>query len=133
MKAQQRCLFPFETRSVMLFAALTLGGLGAAQAQGNAPAPQWGPSGASEKSTPRANAQTSKPESSQTGVPTGGQASGRTDAVDEAFERADANRDGQLNPQEAATLPAIGQRFQALDTDHNGMLSREEFARGAQP
>ncbi|MFZ5487434.1 MAG: EF-hand domain-containing protein [Pseudomonadota bacterium] len=133
MKAQQRCLFPFETRSVMLFAALTLGGLGAAQAQGNAPAPQWGPAGTSGKSAPRANAQAAKPESSQTGAPTGGQASGRTDAVDEAFERADANRDGQLNPQEAATLPAIGQRFQALDADRNGMLSRAEFARGAQP
>lgn len=133
MKAQQRCLFPFETRSVMLFAALTLGGLGAAQAQGNAPAPQWGPAGSSEKSAPRSNAQGAKPEGNQTGAPKEGQASNQADAVEEAFERADANRDGQLNPQEAATLPAISQRFQALDTDHNGMLSREEFARGAQP
>ncbi len=133
MKAQQRCLFPFETRSVMLFAALTLGGLGAAQAQGNAPTPQWGPAQASGKSAPRTNAQAAKPQSSQTGAPTGGQASGQTDAMDEAFERADANHDGQLSPQEAATLPAISQRFQALDTDRNGMLSREEFVRGAQP
>ncbi|RCX09485.1 EF-hand domain-containing protein [Extensimonas vulgaris] len=133
MKAQQRCLFPFETRSVMLFAALTLGGLGAAQAQGNAPAPQWGPAGSSEKSAPRSNAQGAKPEGNQTGAPKEGQASNQADAVEEAFERADANRDGQLSPQEAATLPAIGQRFQALDTDHNGMLSRAEFARGAQP
>lgn len=132
MKAQQRCLFPFETRSVMLFAALTLGGLGAAQAQGNAPAPQWGPTGATEKSAPRSNAQAARPEDKQTGAPTGSQASGQADAVDEAFERADANRDGQLSPQEVSTLPAISQRFQALDTDRNGMLSRAEFARGAQ-
>lgn len=130
MKAQQRCLFPFETRSVMLFAALTLGGLGAAQAQGNAPAPQWGPT---EKSAPRSNAPAAQPSHDHTGAPTDGQASGQTDAVEEAFERADANHDGQLSPQEAATLPAISQRFQALDTDHNGMLSREEFERGAQP
>lgn len=48
-----------------------------------------------------------------------------------AFERADRNRDGQLTAQEAGTLPAIAQRFQELDADRNGALSRAEFEKGA--
>lgn len=34
-------------------------------------------------------------------------------------------------PQEAATLPAIGNRFQQLDTDRDGSLSHTEFDKGA--
>jgi Ca2+-binding EF-hand superfamily protein len=48
-----------------------------------------------------------------------------------AFDRADTNKDGQLNAKEAAKLPAIGQRMKELDTDQSGMLSREEFEKGA--
>ena len=49
-----------------------------------------------------------------------------------AFERADANRDGQLSAQEARQLPAISQRFEEIDSDRNGQLSRAEFDKGAQ-
>lgn len=56
-----------------------------------------------------------------------------TAASQAAFSRADANRDGQLSAQEAATLPAIGNRFKELDADQNGMLSHEEFNEGAKP
>ena len=48
-----------------------------------------------------------------------------------AFERADANRDGQLSSAEAGQLPAIANRFQALDKDKNGSLSRTEFEAGS--
>ena len=48
-----------------------------------------------------------------------------------AFDRADANADGKLSPQEAATLPAIGNRFEQLDTDRDGSLSPTEFDKGA--
>lgn len=52
MKAQQQRT-RFDTRSVMLFAAISLGGAGALQAQGqtSSPSPQFGPS---EKSAPQA-------------------------------------------------------------------------------
>jgi Ca2+-binding EF-hand superfamily protein len=52
--------------------------------------------------------------------------------VQAAFERADANRDGQLSAQEARQLPAISQRFEEIDSDRNGPLSRAEFDKGAQ-
>lgn len=116
---QRRTLF--DTRSVMLFAAISLGGAGALQAQGqtsSSASPSFGPA---EKSAP-------SPSSEFSSGP-----SGRTSpqAASAAFDRADTNKDGQLSPQEAAKLPAIGQRFKELDTDKNGMLSREEFEKGA--
>ena len=119
MKAQQRRTL-FDTRSVMLFAAISLGGAGALQAQGqtSAPSPQFGPS---EKTAPQTGSKFSSgpgPSSSNVGSAA-------------AFDRADANKDGQLSAKEAAKLPAIGQRFKELDTDQNGTLSRDEFEKGA--
>ncbi len=118
MNAQQRRT-RFDTRSVMLFAAISLGGAGALQAQGqtsSAP-PQFGPA---EKSAPQAAPKFSI-----------GPGSNSSPLVATAsFDRADANKDGQLNVKEAAKLPAIGQRFKELDADHNGTLSREEFEKG---
>ena len=119
MKAQQRRLSSFDTRSVMLFAALSLGGVGALQAQ-TTTSPQFGPS---DKTAPQAGAKIS-----------GGPAviaAPQSTAATAAFDRADTNKDGQLSAQEAAKLPAIGQRFKELDSDHNGTLSRSEFEKGA--
>jgi hypothetical protein len=119
MKAQQRRTL-FDTRSVMLFAAISLGGAGALQAQGqtSSPSPQFGPT---EKSAPQTGLKSSS-----------GQGSSPSNlASAAAFDRVDANKDGQLNTKEAAKLPAIGQRFKELDTDQSGMLSREEFEKGA--
>ena len=48
-----------------------------------------------------------------------------------AFARADANGDGKLSADEAATLPAIGNRFEQLDADRDSSLSRTEFEKGA--
>lgn len=105
----------FDTRSVLLFAVLTLGGGAALHAQqgpkGTAPGamgsdPAEPSSSASALEAPRAASQA-------------------------AFDRADGNRDGQLSAQEAARLPAIGNRFQELDSDKNGALSFEEFHEGA--
>ncbi len=49
-----------------------------------------------------------------------------------AFKRADANSDGKLSPSEAVALPAIAARFEALDTDKDGVLSSTEFMVGYQ-
>jgi hypothetical protein len=44
-----------------------------------------------------------------------------------AFMRADANGDGKLSKAEAARLPAVAQKFDALDKDKDGMLSMSEY------
>lgn len=120
-KAQQRRTL-FDTRSVMLFAAISLGGAGALQAQGQTSSSSSSPAfGPTEKSTPSSGS------SSKFSI--GGSASPQ--AATMAFDRADTNNDGQLSAQEAAKLPAIGQRFKELDVDRNGMLSRDEFEKGA--
>ena len=119
----------FDKRSVLLFAALTLGGVAALHAQtdptGTAP-------GASTHNLSEAVIGPTTPPlpAEKTGKAA---MSAPTAASQAAFSRADANRDGQLSAQEAATLPAIGNRFKELDADQNGMLSREEFNEGAKP
>lgn len=108
MQTSQPRTTRFDTRSVLLFAALALGGMGALQAQTAAPpAPGGGFS--------------SGPQTSQQATP-----------ASSAFDRADTNKDGQLNAQEAARLPAISQRFKEFDTDGNGTLSRAEFDKAVQ-
>ena len=102
MTVKQRTPFPFDTASLLLFAALSMGGGTAALAQ-TAVGPAFGPA----------------PGASQT-------------AAGQAFDRADTNKDGQLSAQEATMLPAISQRFKELDTDKSGSLSRAEFDKGVQ-
>jgi Ca2+-binding EF-hand superfamily protein len=50
---------------------------------------------------------------------------------DEHFKEADANGDGQLSLDEVqAKMPRLAARFTELDTDKNGMLSKEELQKG---
>src|SRR5688500_12870361 len=50
---------------------------------------------------------------------------------DEYFKAADVNSDGQLSLDEVqAKMPRLAGRFSALDKDKNGMLSKDELARG---
>jgi EF hand len=44
-----------------------------------------------------------------------------------AFMRADANGDGKLSKAEAARLPAVSSKFDALDKDKDGALSMGEY------
>jgi hypothetical protein len=44
-----------------------------------------------------------------------------------AFMRADTNGDGKLTKAEAARLPAVSQKFDALDKDKDGALSMSEY------
>ncbi len=119
----------FDKRSVLLFAALTLGGVAALHAQ---PAPTGTAPGASTQNRSEAVIGPTTPplpteQAGTSAMPAPAAAS------QAAFSRADTNRDGQLSAKEAATLPAIGNRFKELDADQNGMLSREEFNEGAKP
>lgn len=52
------------------------------------------------------------------------------EAISAAFDRADSDGNGHLNPQEARRLPAVSQRFARLDKNGDGQLSRQEFYRG---
>lgn len=108
MKAQQRRTYSFDTRSVMLFAALSLGGVGALQAQ----------------------AQTSSSSTQTTPYSYGPGTGNPSKAATTAFNRADTDKDGKLNENEATRLPAISQRFKELDSDQNGALSPTEFEKG---
>ena len=96
----------FEARSVLLVAALALGGIAGAQGQTTAPGPAASASAAAD-SIP-ANRATSKD-------------------VDAAFDRADTNKDGKLSREEAENLQSVAQRFERIDTDRDTFISREEL------
>ncbi|RYH20337.1 MAG: EF-hand domain-containing protein [Alcaligenaceae bacterium] len=115
MKALQRRSYKFDTRSVMLFAALSMGGVGALQAQTSSP-----------QTAPAQKAPAAKDAPYTYGPGTGNPSRAATTA----FNRADADKDGKLNEKEAEQLPAISQRFKQLDSDKNGSLSPTEFEKG---
>jgi EF hand len=51
----------------------------------------------------------------------------------EAFERSDKNGDGKLSKDEAENLPAIAQRFEQIDTDKDGSISKTEYLEALKP
>lgn len=56
---------------------------------------------------------------------------GMKEKKDARFKETDANSDGQLSLDEVqAKMPRLADRFTALDTDKNGLLSKEELKHG---
>jgi hypothetical protein len=53
-----------------------------------------------------------------------------SDAAQAAFKRADANGDGKLSKEEAARLPGIAEKFDALDKEGKCFLTMADFAAG---
>lgn len=49
-----------------------------------------------------------------------------------AFVKADANKDGKLKREEAANVPGLAVKFEVLDIDKDGMLSKAEFEKAVQ-
>jgi hypothetical protein len=115
----------FELRSVLLVAALAVGAVGAARAQTAPPSPasptsppsQMAPSGTS---TGGAGAAGAVPQNRTT-----------PKDVEAAFNRADANKDGKLDRQEAEHLPAVAQRFEQIDANHDTFISLAELTKAA--
>ena len=121
MKALQRRTYSFDTRSVMLFTVLSLGGVGALQAQSQTPSP-----------APQATQAPVAPGTPAQAAPYSyGPGTGKPSmAATNAFNRADTDKDGKLSEKEAAKLPAISQHFKELDADKDGALSPAEFEKG---
>ncbi len=51
-------------------------------------------------------------------------------AMEAAFTRADADKDGSLSAQEVGRMPAIAAKFGELDVNKDGVLSKTEFSAG---
>lgn len=166
MRTSARKHHYFDARSVLLFAALSLGGGAAIHAHAAdgqpgaslpgpsqrippAPVQLTPPAATNPANSPPASAQPNTPPSLPMSPAFGPNraAAGTGDAthpdkrpeitatmptgVRTAFDRADANKDDQLSAKEVQKLPAMSARFHQLDTNHDGMLSRQEFDAGA--
>ena len=54
--------------------------------------------------------------------------------MEQRFKDADANSDGQLSLDEVQSkIPHLAERFGTLDTDKNGLLSKQELRNGGPP
>ena len=101
----------FELRSVVLFSALALGAGTSAFAQSTAAPMAGSTAGGSTAGAPAVSA-TAKD-------------------LDAAFAKADANKDNKLDKQEAQTMPAVAERFNQLDANADGSVSRKESSKVA--
>lgn len=132
---------PFDASSALLFAVLSIGAFTAASTAHaqttQANPPLIAPANSPRPAAPSLGVTPPIPHSATTPSPAlapqlGGTASTTQQVQNSqagvAFSRADANRDGQLSPQEAVMLPAISQKFEALDRNKDKFLSLEEFA-----
>lgn len=133
---QRRSALSFDARSVLLFAAMAVGGAAAHAQTSPSASTSTGlhatPSRSGSNGGNGGNGAQGLSASAGGGAVFGGTPTATSaPSAGASFDRADANHDGQLSAQEAARLPAISQRFKALDTNRDGALSRTEFEAGA--
>ena len=103
MPTPRNTLHPFDVRSLVLFASLSIGGPTALFAQTETELP---PPAAAAPNAPALTPQ-------------------------QVFQRADLNQDQQLSHEEAQNLPSVAEQFDEWDRDGNGSLSLQEFLLGA--
>ena len=118
----QRDFIPnFEMRSLLLIATFAVSVAGGAFAQTSARIGLDDPVAVS--------AAADRSERPTDGVVQASQVNNRVGSrsADAAFDRADTNRDGRLNREEAEHFPVLSQRFDLIDTNRDSFISREEF------
>ena len=118
----QRDFIPnFEMRSLLLIATFALSVAGGACAQTSTRIGLDDPVAVS--------AAADRSERPTDGVVQASQVNNRVGSrsADAAFDRADTNRDGRLNREEAEHFPVLSQRFDLIDTNRDSFISREEF------
>ena len=118
----QRDFIPnFEMRSLLLIATFAVSVAGEAFAQTSARIGLDDPVAVS--------AAADRSERPTDGVVQASQVNNRVGSrsADAAFDRADTNRDGRLNREEAEHFPVLSQRFDLIDTNRDSFISREEF------
>ena len=118
----QRDFIPnFEMRSLLLIATFAVSVAGGAFAQTSARIGLDDPVAVS--------AAADRSERPTDGVVQASQVNNRVGSrsTDAAFDRADTNRDGRLNREEAEHFPVLSQRFDLIDTNRDSFISREEF------
>ena len=120
IKSRKKHFIPnFEATSVLLVAALAVSVLGAASgARAQTPVQPTAPS-----ASPISPASPLTPPAAAT------DADQAAKSVDAAFTRLDVNKDDRLDKKEAEVMPVIAERFNQLDTNADGFLSREEFSK----
>jgi hypothetical protein len=111
----------FELRSVLLVAALAVGAASAVRAQ-------TAPSSPASPNSPPSKVAPSPTQGTAGAVP---QNRATAQDVEAAFNRADANKDGKLDRQEAEHFPAVAQRFEQIDTNRDTFISLAELAKAA--
>lgn len=109
----------FELRSVLLVAALAVAIAGA--------------SGVRAQTAPSSPASPTSPPAQMEPGPSGAVPQNRTTSkdVEAAFGRADTNKDGKLDRQEAEHMPAVALRFDQIDTNHDTFISLAELTKAA--
>jgi hypothetical protein len=109
----------FELCSVILLATFVMAAATAAHAQGTTPSTPRSTNAAPSQMAPMAAADAVPPNRVT-----------RVD-LDAAFNRADVNRDDKLSRTEAEHFPVVAQRFEQIDSNHDGFISRDEFLQAA--
>ena len=118
----QRDFIPnFEMRGILLIATFALSVAGSACAQTSARVGLDDPVALSAAAKRSERPIEGGVQATQVNTRTGSK------SADAAFNRADTNRDGRLNREEAEHFPVLSQRFDVIDTNRDSFISREEF------
>ena len=121
LRLQQDFIPNFEMRSILLIATFALSVAGSACAQTSARVGMDDPVALSAAANRSERPIEGGVQATQVNTRAGSK------SADAAFNRADTNRDGRLDRDEAEHFPVLSQRFDLIDTNRDSFISREEF------
>ena len=121
LRLQQDFIPNFEMRSILLIATFAMSVAGSACAQTSARVGLDDPVALSAAANRSERPIEGGVQATQVNTRVGSK------SADAAFNRADTNRDGRLDREEAEHFPVLSQRFDVIDTNRDSFISREEF------